>query len=202
MLLFLAILLFSPLADDAGFNNSYTYRIAQESWVSINGTTNINQFSCTSDGHIPRGEFLVNFHPDEPGISFSEASLDLRVDSFDCGKSRMNKDFQNTLNQEQHPFIQITLLQIHPATETDKGKEVIIAEVEIKIGGSGNKTEIPVVVEHSEDHRFQIKGSKTLLMSDFNLDPPSPFMGLIKVSDKMDIHFNLLIEARMLSGNQ
>ncbi len=197
--LFILVLMFplSLAANNAGF---YMYQVGQNSWVAIHGSTNINEFTCSLDGAMSRGMIMADIHPEGESVFFFNASLDLPVEAFDCKNRFMNRDFRDALGGGESPLIQIRVLE----TRFPEGKrliqdQVLIASVEILINGASKRTDVDVKIGHSDKLKFYIKGSKTLNMSDFNIKPPSPAMGLVKVDDTMDIRFSLTIEASMLS---
>ena len=202
MLRLLSILILFPLWVTAGSGGVYTYSVSQDSWVSINGTTNFSNFSCISEGEMERGNILADLHPGGEVIIYSGATLDLLVGSFDCGRKLMNRDFYQTLGRDQSPYIQIVLLETRPAEAPANGGADIAAEVQITINGVEKTTGVLVTVTQSQDLRFLIEGSKKLLMSDFDIEPPSPAMGIIRVSDEINIQFHMIIEANLISQNE
>lgn len=46
----------------------------------------------------------------------------------------------------------------------------------------------------SSDQHFKVSGKVNLKMSDFGIDPPTDFLGLIKVDDEVEVVFNLEFE--------
>ena len=202
MLQLLAIMILFPLSTNAGSGGLYSYRVSHDSRVTINGKTNISTFSCVTEGGMERGNIVADLQPGGEGIIYSGARLDLRVDAFDCGRKGMNRDFYQAMGGDQSPYIQIVLLETRPAETPGNVGVDIIAEVLITINGVRKTTEVAIYMSQSHDLRFMIEGSKELLMSEFNIDPPSPVMGIIRVSDEIIIDFNMVIEANLISQNE
>jgi hypothetical protein len=50
-----------------------------------------------------------------------------------------------------------------------------------------------VQAKQISDNKYRFKSSKTLSMDDFQLDPPSPMLGLVKVHDHFEIELDLII---------
>ncbi len=197
--IFLLFLILSPVFLTAGNSGFYSYRVAQDSWVSIHGATNINTFRCDSREYISRGYLIADYDMKKEALYFSDAKLKLPVSSFDCGNRRMNRDFIEALGGQLHPEITISLLETYYSESPIGMSKGLMAVLEINLNGVRKQTVIPVALTGFEDFRFHIKGKKTLRMSDFDIDPPSPALGLVRVDDSMDIEFNLIIEANMLS---
>lgn len=201
--LLLFLLVFSPLTaltnSGGGF---FSYHIHRDSHVAINGSTNINSFFCLSDSDFPRGSIVADFLPGKNVLQFSDAQLDLMVSSFDCRNRMMNKDFQHALGGESNPYIQIRLLETRLLeTHGTNRHDQMMALVEIHINGVKKTTEVFIEMLQDDDFNFRVRGSKTLRMSDFNIQAPSPGFGLIRVSDVIDIQFNLIVEASVISLN-
>lgn len=200
---FIALLLcFSALNLWAGSGNFYAYSVHERSNIRLSGTTNINAFECVSESDIPRGQMVADLLPGSNAIFFSQAALELEVASFDCGHRVMNKDFHQALGGKSSPHIEIRLKEVRPLSSSgrqDKGR--IRAEVAIVINGKVRNTDI-IVDYHTLDYfSYVLSGSKELRMSDFGIEPPSPAMGLVKVNDKVTIHFDLVVETSLMTQN-
>ena len=201
--LFFLMLMPFTLAANSGAENIvsgsfYSYSVHPDSWISLNGTTNVNSFECMSDRQMPRGHILADAHPKTNAIMFSDAILELEVTSFDCENRRMNRDLQNALGVNTHPHIRIHLLEAQPLPQNGAQQPVNI-KVAISLNGVVKNTEVMVHLDQPDEYNYVIKGSKDLKMSDFNVEPPSPALGLIKVRDKINITFNLRVQAGLIS---
>ncbi len=197
----LVIFLLFPLAVYADPGDPYLYRLGAESRVSIHGKSNINQFTCIFDSHMQKGTFEIVSHPNDQAMHFSDPRLNLQVSAFDCGKEKMNHDFRSLLESKNNPYIQIKLLEIRPAGKKNNGSNIIIAKVEITIRHVSKTTEVTLSVDRQDELRFHISGNKKLMMSDFGIEPPTALLGLVKVSDEINIAFNMILETNLVSGN-
>lgn len=202
MKLLLVILIMVPISLTANSGSFYGYSVHPDSWVSIQGTTNVNSFECTSESQMPRGFIMADPHPRNNIIYFSDAMLELDIVSFDCQNRRMNRDMQEALGADEHPQIRIRLLEAHYLKDKkDVQNDKLKVKVAIALNGVINNTEVIIDINKADGYQFLFTGSKELNMSDFNIDPPSPAMGIIKVRDSITINFNLLVEAVMVTQN-
>lgn len=189
-----------PLIAVSG--NYYAYSVNERSNIRLSGTTNINAYECVSSSDIPRGNMVADLLPGSNAIYFTSASLELKVNSFDCGHRAMNKDFHQALGGKDSPHIEIRLLEVRPLTSSERqNKGKIRAEVAIVINGQTRNTDIVVAYQTSDYFRYILSGSKELSMSDFGIDPPSPALGLVKVNDTVTIHFDLIVETSLMTQN-
>lgn len=192
-----------PLLAVSGSGIVYSYNIRSNSWISLSGTTNVNTFTCRSDGEIPNGNILADILPGSNAVYFSDASIDLEVFSFDCQNRVMNRDLHDALGGNDNPHINIKLKEIRPQQPVKAGSGgKIRAEFAITINGKSKNTDILIDYRQHNPHYMLISGSKDLLMSDFGIVPPSPALGLVKVRDKVTIHFHLLVETSLMTQAQ
>jgi hypothetical protein len=204
MRLLLAFLLgILPLLAFPSSGSMYTYQVRENSWISLSGTTNINSFTCTSLGDIPRGFILADILPGSNAVYFSDAELSLEVTSFDCQNRMMNKDLHEALGGKKSPHISIDLVEIRPHESVKRGEEgKVRASVVININGQKKHTDISVDFSQGPTLGMVIAGSKDLKMSDFGIDPPSPALGIVKVRDEVTIQFHLFIEANLITESR
>jgi hypothetical protein len=189
-----------PLFVMAGSGSMYSYRVSDNSWISLSGTTNINSFTCTSMGEIPRGFIMADILPGSNAIYFSDAQLDVPVPSFDCKNRMMNNDLHESLGGKDNPTIKINLLEARTMKDvqnSNNGK--ILTQVEISINGQTKVTDVTVGYKQINPYSFLITGTKDMLMTEFGIDPPSPMLGMVKVHNKVSIHFHLLIETSLIT---
>ncbi|SMO80718.1 YceI family protein [Gracilimonas mengyeensis] len=182
------VLLFLPLAAIA---QNGQVQLSNESKLSINGKSNVNDFRCYSEHQLQQDSLSYSYHFEGDVIEVDGVSLSLQVDQFDCGRKGINRDFRSALQYKEYPFIHITLNELILENEEDIVPSS--ARVTIKIAGVEQKYTVPLNAFSSSEERIIVGGSKVLSMHDFGIDPPSPMLGLIKVSDELDIQFDLVI---------
>ncbi len=192
-----------PLFSTAGSGFLYAYQVHPNSWIALSGTTNVNSFTCTSAGEIPNGYIVADILPGSNAVFFSDASLNIKVSSFDCKNRIMSNDLHEAMGGRKHPIVSIRLKEIRPQQQAkSKGKGKLRAEFAITLNGVTRDADIIVDYHEHSPLNMLLGGSKDLLMSDFGIDPPSPAMGFVKVRDKVSISFHLLVETSLISQAQ
>ena len=166
-------------------------QLSDTSKLSINGKSNVNDFRCQSEHELQKDSLDFQYHVMGDTVNVDGVSLFLEVSQFDCGKRAINRDFRSTLKYKEHPFIRITLNELH----LENAESIIpkSAMVTITIADVERNYEVPLTAFSSMEDQVLVGGHKTLYMTDFGLDPPSPLFGLIQVSDELDIVFDLVI---------
>ena len=146
---------------------------AQENFVQINGSTNINKFQCVNN----------KFRAEAGIYSFSGKNLPniiLRVSDFDCGNRMMTKDFQKILNVEKYPEMTIRFINFI------KNQTSFLAVVEVRMMNQSKRYNVEFGVENN-----RLIGRKNVKFSDFNITPPKKMGGMIVVKDDLNLVFSL-----------
>jgi hypothetical protein len=162
--------------------------ISENSNLRVNGSTNINTFSC---------EILTYDHTDTLTISKSSkgialsGSVSLNVESFDCHNSMMTRDLRKTLKVSQFPMLHISFLSLNKLPELTTHSEPITGLVDIEIAGVRKRFDINYQITRDTQKVIHLIGSKDVNFSDFNLVPPRKLGGMIKTNDKLSVDFEL-----------
>ncbi len=182
---FLSVLLM--LITGIGYaQDTVSVKIRPVSTLEIHGKTNINSFTCAQTHTLPEDIKEITLCQDGSMIGFINAELVIPVNDFDCGHKIMTKDFQEILESDKNPFLRIRL---HSVRTTSTG---MLADVSIRIAGVSQRYKIPVTVSNNNTALTGI-GERQVKFSEFNLDPPVKFMGMVKVKEELNITFNISI---------
>lgn len=164
--------------------NTTSVLIAPESELIIKGTTNVNSFQCEFNIKEINKPISLYYTIVDDKIIFEKAKLVLDNECFDCGNKGMNKDFMKLLKSEQYPEIELQLREIYKNNVT-----TVNALLELHIAGKAKSYYIPLSLKDKE-HIF-VSGTLKVDITDFNLEAPKKAMGLIVVSDRVEISFQL-----------
>jgi hypothetical protein len=203
------ILMFSSLAVagegniypiDLGERNFIAYSVNNSSWLSLSGTTNVNTFECLSNGDNTNGFIMTDVTVEEGRIKFTDATISLNVNSFDCKNPLITRDMYKALGGGKDSKIEIRLLDAKPGEMVwYPSSGSILANVLITINGSSKKTELNISWQQTDGFEFEFEGTTDLSMSDFGIDPPSPALGLVRVDDKITVNFNYNVQTSVIS---
>ncbi len=178
-----------------------SYYVKNYSWLSLKGTTNINSFECFSVRPGSRGYLLADVNLNENRVDFSGTDVVVNVGSFDCKNPHITRDMHKALGGKGDSGITIRLLDIK--TEEQNWSSVdgnIIANLLITINGVSKTKELNIVWQR-QDLEYSFKGTADLSMIDFNIDPPSPAigLGLVRVNDNISVNFNYYVQSGEIS---
>ena len=156
---------------------------AQEktSYVSINGTTNINTFKCVNNSFHQLVPLSLNHSSDN---KFAETSINLIVKDFDCRNRIMTNDFRDIIRADKYPFLNITFLSLDK-----KDQNTYKAYVQVKMMNKVKKYFVDLTLKDSV-----LVGKKTLRFSEFDIVPPKKFGGMVSVKDDLNLAVSLKVK--------
>lgn len=151
--------------------------------VSITGTSTLHDWTVTASEVI---EYPTNLVLTEVGGEISDFSFKVSVASMDGGRGpSMNDKIKKALLAKKHPhvsFEQTAPSQVNPVAES------FHAEGDLTMAGVTKPYTIHVQTGFDSD-KLEFTGQKSLLLSDFGINPPSAMFGQIQTGDEVVVHF-------------
>jgi hypothetical protein len=180
-------------------NQPAVCKIEPESKLWIEGSSNVKSFSCFNESIIKEAPKQVNFEKTSDGFVFKNLTLQIPGQRLDCGNKLMNKDLQKALLCEEYPFIILSLQKAVILPNYDEYPISQLWEVSGQLSIAGTNRNVKLVVESKSlpGSNLQLKSKYGLMMSNYGISAPEPMMGLIKVHDKITIHFDLILKMAM-----
>jgi polyisoprenoid-binding protein YceI len=189
----LALTLLLPAAGWRAHNDGLTLQKAQ-SRIWIEGTSTIRAFTCTAG--------VVNAIVDTknanaiPQLLIGDkavVAMDVKVpvEKLDCGNGTMNEHMLRSLKSNENPTILFRLMSYEiaktpgAATGTLKGT--------LSLGGVQKPVSITAEGK-AEGDMLRVAGSSEVLMTQYDLTPPTLMFGRIKVNEKVLVKFDLLLK--------
>lgn len=177
-LLALLLVLAAPLAAQPAL-----YQIDGDSRFWIDGTATTGPYSCEAAGVGGYGRLAETALRGEVRVP---------VRAFDCGMSRMNRDFRDALLGEAHPEITFTLESAEPGEALAPGRWVPVrATGTLRLAGTTRRVTLNAEGLLLSGSQIRLRGRHPLLMSDFGIEPPSGLMGLVRANDRVVARFDL-----------
>lgn len=159
---------------------------SMNSSFEIQGTSSLHDWVMTSQSC--KGS--LNLSSDDRLPNITDIRIDVEVLSLKSGKNIMDKKCYDALRSKDNPSIVYKLKSIEPID--DPGQNVYNANLigTLDIAGVIKPASINVEVIR-EAGQLTVKGSKSLKMSDFDVEPPKALLGTLKTGDEILIVFNL-----------
>lgn len=188
----IAIILFA-FASVSVLAESYPERrwfVKNDCVIIIKGESNLNNFSCKVDSYYSADNLVLINNPGEK-YSFSKNRIVIDPKQFDCGKPLLTRDFQQTLRADENPEIIISFISLNRLPCEDCKEDFIDGVVRITMAGVTKESIITFSVKPMANGTKSLLGQHAFNFSDFKLNPPSKFMGMIQVKNELSVSFSL-----------
>lgn len=175
----------------AAFLLKYNYATGQEitrlktgceSQIEIHGSSNVNQFQ------------LINYNPKivrlPDGVEGKQRyqRIEVPVNQFKGANKRMRNDFLEMVNASEYPFI-IMAIEPRSLAECREKKGLSDFKTMITIAGVSNSYVVPCGIDTCKSSGYVLKGDLEVKLTDFGIDPPQKFFGLVKVNNEVLIDY-------------
>lgn len=166
--------------------------LQKNSYISIKGNSNIVPFSLFQQGdkfisHNKTFTALQN----QNKLIFNQSQLAIGVNNFSSDNRLALRDFKKLMKSDIYPNLQIHIQHIDLLPNALNAKLLKgTALINITITGVTKQYLIPITSNYKGDITI-IDGKKDINIRDFGLTPPEELMGLVKVSEWININFRL-----------
>lgn len=184
----IAILLavFSPLGIMA--QSVYKLTTANNVFVTVNGTSNVHDWTMTSTGIESQGVFKFNAKNELTGLS--AFSFTVLAKSLKSGKSSMDGRTYKSILADEFPKISF-VLKSAIVNQLSASKFQILATGNLSIAGAIQLITLDVTALVNADQSITCTGMEKLRLTDYKIDPPSFMLGAMKVGNDLSIKFDL-----------
>jgi hypothetical protein len=176
----------------AGFTRKGIWIIDAESQLTIQGSTNVNSFTCKIEYYT--GTDTLRYVEDKSTreLRFTRSRMTIPVGGFDCGARPISKDFRKALRADTYPNMEINFISLQNLSF--EGKSTAKGIVDITLAGSTTRYAVCYRVSTKPNGNVQLIGEQAVNFSDFRLLAPEKLNGLIKVKEGLKVEFNLVLK--------
>lgn len=158
-------------------------------WQSRTGTVNV-VFTRAAGGVDPAAAPAIEALVRGKGVRGVE--VEIPVATLHSERKGLDKNMMKALNADQYPTIHFRMDRytvISPAS---------VDTLRLRISGaltvSGTRKNISFIARAWKSPRGEwVEGIEPLSMTDFGIKPPRMMLGTLKVADRIDIHYRLLL---------
>jgi len=158
----------------------------------ITGSSNIRRFTCRAGGMSGH----VALRADDAtralltGSNVTEApSLTVPIAQLDCGIGRMNRHLREAVRASDHPSVDFRLDRYEANLAGDTPTVRIVGRV--AIAGVARPVVLDARLAADSLGVLHVQGVYVVRMTDFGVTPPRRFGGLLKVHDRIAVHFDV-----------
>jgi hypothetical protein len=180
-----------------------TVDLQKSSSVTITGSTNIVSFKLLFPGDLlDKKNFIITATQNQNRILLSQMQLSIAVKDFTSGNKMALRDFLKLIKYKIYPSIHVQLNYIDLKQTIDKSKLIKgNAYANITITGITKQYCFPISSDTDGENYF-LNGRKNISIRDFGLVPPVEMMGLIKVSEWIDLDFHIVCKIALNKSDQ
>lgn len=160
--------------------------------MKIDGSANVRSWDAditTIDATFVLSEFdfsgLGSLTPDH----FKTMELSIPVRDIESDSGRLTRNLQGYLKRDEHPNITFNMNEVDSVT-VEGNEATITASGIVNAAGVDHETTM-IVTATLNDGTITFSGAQDLLMTDFNIDPPTAVMGTIRARDEITIIYTL-----------
>jgi polyisoprenoid-binding protein YceI len=170
--------------------------VQPQSKMWIEGTSTIRSFQCS----VP--EYTLTVNADGTGAVASvlagqkavkTVELTVPAAKIDCGSGTMNDHMREAIKAEENPTIRFTLGSYDVAKGTDGVQGTLHGS--LSLGGAQHPIEVAAVATDAGNGAMHIVGGYEVALSAYDLKRPSLMFGRIKVGDKVQVKFDLVLKS-------
>lgn len=191
---FVALLAVVPALIAWNRDTTTRLELGAQSRLWIAGTSTVRAFECKAA--------IVDAAIDDIGPGTIEAvlsgqkavrsvTLTVPAAKLDCGNGKMNDHMLKALKASEFPTITFRLANYDLVKATSGVKADLKGD--LTIGGVTKPVTISASGKELGVGTLSVTGSHEVLMTDFGLKPPTLMMGALKVADKVQVNFELVL---------
>lgn len=161
--------------------------------VVINGSTNLLKFKLVQNGEkLQRKTITASLTQGQNKIILGQNQYAIAIKNFSSDNIIALNGFLKLMKSDEYPnlIVQLNQLQIQPTSEKTH-LSGIKANMNFTITGITKTYSFPITATKVGD-QYRIDGNLDLNIHDFGLVPPVAMMGLVKVSEWINIDFSLV----------
>jgi hypothetical protein len=165
-----------------------SWLIEHTSTLSINGSSNINMFTCDITEYL-RSDTLWGMQDQKSSkyVFTSQSMLAVEVRQFDCHHKYITSDFRKMLKSDAYPSLVIRFLSL----DEIRPGATVRGQVMVELAGKRKIMDVSYQCTQPVKDQVCLKGVKQMRFSDFELVPPKKIGGLIRINEDISVTFNL-----------
>jgi hypothetical protein len=174
------------------FAQEVTYTLQDSYEMRIDGDSNVKSWDAEvkeMDGELVLANTedltMETLAPEH----FVSLSLNIPVENIESSSGGLTKNLQKYMKKDDHPYVTFMLSEI-TSIEKNEGTAQITATGVINAAGKDHNAEMTVEASMNDQGQFTFSGDTKLLMTSFDIDPPTAVFGTIRSKDEIIISFN------------
>lgn len=179
--------------------------------LRLSGTSTLHRWECKATEvqaalltNISRKElankvntYLAGHVPEAVSDGEMHVWLEVMPSKLECGNSRMHRDLNRAVKSDQYPEIRywFTGIEGAPRIVEEDGLASLAVDVKGKLFLAGITREVihTATIQLTEFNMIEASGELALDMRDFDIEPPTALLGLIRAHAELKVSYRLLL---------
>lgn len=191
------VVLFSLSNIFAQADSKEDYNIVNTSKITVKGTSTLHDWKA--EAKVIKGNLTVIKGNDDANAianlgDLSGMKVVVPVKELKSGESGMDDKMDDALKADDNPNITYTLNKVDSLIYKDSSKQAFTINTYGTLNVAGKSKNIEMKVNGKIDgNNIVFTGEKKLLMTDFGVDPPTAFFGVMKSGNQITIVYNVVL---------
>jgi polyisoprenoid-binding protein YceI len=178
----------------SGASPGMTLQPQSRLWVE--GTSTVRGYDCTAQ------KFDARVETNRPNAvsavlagekAVTTVELTVTANQLDCANGTMNTHMLRALKASEHPEISFRLSSYELA-QASEGTQVTLTGT-LSLGGTQKPVTLNALAQEASNGTLRIVGSHEIRMTEFGLRPPTLMMGTLRVNERVQVNFDLVLRA-------
>jgi hypothetical protein len=195
--IFSTLILCFILSQSLSAQNWVAAEIQKSSSLTIKGSTNLIKFELHQDDEkLSKSKLKVATTFSQNKTFLNQNQLSVVVKNFTSNNFIALKEFFKLVKSDSYPTLQVQINFAEPLLVSEKGQNYTgNAIISMTITGVTKQYSIPITLK-SNGNIFILDGNKKLNIHDFGLYPKPKMMGLVIISEWIDIDFHIVYKIK------
>ena len=192
------LLLFGTMGPDvrrahAAPADSITVDVSDSGEIAVNGSSNVRAWTMEVESF--RGTVVLGEEEENGAIpSIQSINVTVPVEELVADRSSMQDKAHKALKKKDHPDITFAADEV-TTSESQDGSFAVSATGDLTIAGETKTVELNATAARQDDGTYAVGGEHDLKLSTFDVERPSAMFGALKVTDEIEVEFDVVLPA-------
>ena len=179
--------------------------VRADSRLWLEGTSNVRDWTCEATAMEATIEVETERLTGSSELSVRAVrgvSVRVPVRMLKCGDRHMEANMYDALKAPKPPATDYIVAEFNRIPKAVSDFEAISATGRMIIAGVERPVEMTVRTDRLPDGTRRAAGNVPILMTDFGIKPPRPWMGILRTGDRVLVQFEIFVSREALRGAQ
>lgn len=158
------------------------------SFLEVHGTSSLHDWHV--DAEEQSGKIVIT---NTENLEIKSLSFSVKAESLKSGKSSMDNNTYKALNTDDYKTIDFKLNSVKQVEKVKENSFKVSVLGNMTISGVTKTITLELTIK-LDGTKVLIEGEKSILMTDYGIDPPKALLGTIKTGNKINIIFKSVFE--------